>query len=94
MSDSCVAVQEARRASKGCALSSWAGAAGLLEVEEMGEGPTPRRRVSWRPGAEGAECEVVVWVLEWLELGAMRIAMTGNLILVDRVLTEIQCLKM
>jgi hypothetical protein len=41
------------------------------------EGPTPARRVSWRPGAEGAP--VVRWArweweVEWVEGGEMRIA--------------------
>lgn len=50
-------------------------------AEVMTEGPTPWRRVSWRPGAEGApsdfserwECEV-----EWPLGGAMRIACRGR----------------
>lgn len=51
-------------------------------AEVMTEGPTPWRRVSWRPGAEGApsdfserwECEV-----EWPLGGAMRIAILSDL---------------
>lgn len=40
-------------------------------------GPTPARRVSWRPGAEGApvvRAERWEWEVEWVEGGAMRIA--------------------
>jgi hypothetical protein len=39
-------------------------------------GPTPARRVSWRPGAEGAPADLAVrweWRDEWPEAGAMRI---------------------
>jgi hypothetical protein len=48
-----------RRASRGWAESTGAGAS--VEVGAL-EGPTPARRVSWRPGAEGAEVDLVVWV--------------------------------
>jgi hypothetical protein len=33
-------------------------------VEPAGAGPTPERRVSWRPGAEGAEVDFVMWEKE------------------------------
>jgi len=47
------------------------------------QGPTPARRVSWIPGAEGAprdwgwRCE---WVVEWPDGGAILIAMVLNLL--------------
>lgn len=69
--DSCVASQFLRRVSSGCEESVM-GVEEVVEVE--GEGPTPARRVSWRPGAEGAEVEVVAWVVVWDEEGAIRIA--------------------
>jgi len=40
-------------------------------------GPTPARRVSCRPGAEGApdvRVERWEWEVEWVDGGAMRIA--------------------
>lgn len=48
-----------------------------MEVVDVAvEGPTPERRVSWRPGAEGAP-RVEVWRWEWVEEwevgGAIRI---------------------
>lgn len=46
-------------------------------TEEEVVGPTPARRVSWRPGAEGAPTVFAwrwEWVVEWEEGGAMRIA--------------------
>lgn len=45
-------------------------------------GPTPARRVSWRPGAEGApavRAERWEWEVEWVDGGAMRIAWEGEL---------------
>lgn len=65
--DSCVDSQALRRASRG-----WrdAGALGMLEVSE---GPTPWRRVSWTPGAEGAEVFTALKVLVWEVGGTMRI---------------------
>ena len=45
----------------------------LLKVEVVG--PTPARRVSWTPGAEGApmECEVRwEWVVVWPDWGTIR----------------------
>lgn len=46
-------------------------------AEVLTEGPTPIRRVSCRPGAEGAPEVLGVrweWEVEWPEVGAMRIA--------------------
>jgi hypothetical protein len=76
---SCVASQDLRRVSSGWVLSGRA--EGLL-AEVFGEevrrlGPTPARRVSWIPGAEGAPRDLA-WrwecVLAWPEAGTMRIA--------------------
>lgn len=44
-----MASQDLRRASRGCVET------GLLAAASKGERPTPWRRVSWMPGAEGAE---------------------------------------
>ncbi|TFB03135.1 hypothetical protein CCMA1212_004549 [Trichoderma ghanense] len=50
-----VASQDLRRASRGCVET------GLLAAASKGERPTPWRRVSWMPGAEGAEEVWSVW---------------------------------
>ncbi len=64
-----MASQLARRVSSGWELST------CVEEMEVLVGPTPERSVSWRPGAEGADAEVrCVWVVEWPEAGAIRIA--------------------
>lgn len=76
MRASCVSSQRLRRDSSGCAES------GMEAADVVTDGPTPWRRVSCRPGAEGAprdfgdrcECEV-----EWPLGGAMRIACGGRL---------------
>ncbi len=46
----------------------------VVLVDWRREGPRPTRRVSWRPGAEGAERDVVWWEVVCEEEGAMRIA--------------------
>lgn len=69
--DSWVASHAFRRASRGCAESG-------KEADDVAvEGPTPMRRVSWRPGADGAPADFGArweWDVEWPEGGAMRIA--------------------
>lgn len=77
--DSCVASQALRRVSSGCVLSG--SAEGVLDevlgAEVRRLGPTPARRVSWIPGAEGAPRDLGwrwEWVLAWPEAGVMRIA--------------------
>lgn len=65
--DSLVASQDLRRASRGCAEMG-------LSVS-CGEGPTPARRRSCRPGAEGAAREAEgMWlnVEAWASCGTMR----------------------
>lgn len=65
--------------------SGWAESGRALGVLLEEVGPTPARRVSWRPGADGApdgrrEVEVGLrWEKEvvWEEGGAMRIACCG-----------------
>lgn len=62
--------QFARRASRGCAEASW----GVVETVEAADGFRERlvRRVSWTPGAEGAEgLSEECWVA-WLAAGTMR----------------------
>ncbi len=51
-------------------------------VLSKGEGPTPARRTSWRPGAEGA---LVLWErwekeVEWLSEGTKRRDWTNGLV--------------
>lgn len=60
-----------RRASNGCAE------VGVVDdvVWAYGSGPTPARRVSWRPGAEGApwaEGRMCEKVEVWFSAGTMR----------------------
>lgn len=77
-----MASQFLRRDSRGCEES-------VVGVEEVFTvGPTPARRVSCRPGAEGAPRERWVrweWVVEWVEGGAMRIAWGGGLALFEEL---------
>ena len=63
-----------RRVSRGCAESGID--EGEAEVVWVKEGPTPARRVSWIPGAEGAPTffwERWLWVVEWPDAGAILI---------------------
>ena len=62
--------QAARRASRGCVDV----VRGAVEDEDGRSGSRFERRVSWRPGADGAPLFDDVLVLEvgWLEGGAMR----------------------
>lgn len=64
-----MASQFLRRASSGCVET------GLLEAASKAEAPTPWRRVSWMPGAEGAEEEWEAWekVVGAWEAGTIRI---------------------
>lgn len=63
-----MASQLLRRASRGCAEE------GLLAAASKGDWATPWRRVSWTPGAEGAEVVRFVWLKEvaWLFSGTIR----------------------
>jgi len=50
----------------------------LADVVAVREGPTPERKVSWIPGAEGAPIDWGwrwEWVLVWPDGGAILIAM-------------------
>lgn len=78
---SCVACQDLRRDSRGWVESRVTGWEGLVVLDEVFDevvegrervGPTPERRVSWMPGAEGALREGVVWV-GWDEEGTILI---------------------
>lgn len=61
-----MASQPLRRASSGCDETG-------AEAATWAEGPRPARRVSWMPGAEGAEWETMwEWVLAWEFSGTMR----------------------
>lgn len=63
-----------------------------MEVVGTTLGPTPARRVSWIPGAEGAprECDCRwEWVVEWLEEGAILIA-CERLVDVLKVLIQVR----
>ena len=74
-----VASQALSRASRGCAEVG----AVELEVASKGDGPTPARRVSCRPGAEGAEwlrSEMWVNVEEWESAGTMRRDWRGEVV--------------
>jgi len=77
---SCVAVHCASRDSKGC-LESRGTEVVVDEVcAECTTGPTPARRVSWIPGAEGAprlKPETLLWVLECEADGTIRIDMAA-----------------
>ena len=71
---SCVSSHFLSRVSSGCALSGTE--EGDVEVVLETDGPTPARKVSWIPGAEGAP-EVFaarwLWELEWPDAGAILI---------------------
>ena len=58
-----MAVQERRRDSRGWLDVGWLVVLVVDEVwEEDAMGPRPARRVSCRPGADGADVEVDTWV--------------------------------
>jgi hypothetical protein len=76
-SASCVSSHFLRRDSSGCVESGIAEGEEVVVIWVVREGPMPERRVSWRPGAEGAPRDFAdrwEWLVEWPAGGAILIA--------------------